>query len=435
MNLQTEAVLEKRELSSPTIPDLFELSIIGSMLSDTSIARNIATTVEAELFGSPRNRLAYITLRNAALLDTPISLEAAISTIDNAPESMDFYGFDSNAIREHLEYCISVCDPPASWPHYARQIELLHAQRSMLGAFDQATADAMQAPDAAGAVSSVLQRVIDAASKCSYANTDEEDKSKKFMRSYQSEESGTRIRFPQDALNTVGGFRAPNVIVVSAYTGGYKSWVASDWAISSAKQNKRVRFYPLEMGWEETYERFMGIHCGIDVDRLIEQKTPKDDVEYCLDEVLKLPIDVIMDKSSPNDIMADILSTTEKPDIVVIDHIQLLKLGNDIRVSLDKALSDFKQFARQHNIVFILVSQLSRPENRRDLPEPTLFMLKESGGIEQIADYVIFIHRYIEREYSYEKETFKMWTAKQRNGQPASKFEVEFKDYRMQQRY
>lgn len=412
-------------------PSIFEMSLIGSMLRNVDYARDIAYAVDPSLFGNPRNAHAYYILRLAAMADSPLAFDAALATIDQSPGSVEFYGLSTQAIADHLLECERICEPASSWPQYVKGIELAHARRTMLGAFDEATADAMSASDSNSAVSAVMERMVTAASECRYeSSADSTDPVTSFMSEYDDYDSGSRIRFSQSPLNTVGGYRAPNVIVVSAFTGIGKSWLVADWSISAAASGKRVRFYPLEMSRDETLERMMAIRCRVDLDALIQRKLPSEQVRYALDDVNSLPIDIIQGKSTASAILSDVLTCPDKPDIVVIDHLQLLRSGKDKRIALDNALNDFKAAALEHNIAFILVSQLSRPENRQDLPDPTMFMLKESGGIEQIADYIVFLHKKIDRTYGGDYETYNIWTAKQRNGQPAGRFKVEFKDYR-----
>jgi replicative DNA helicase len=94
-------------------------------------------------------------------------------------------------------------------------------------------------------------------------------------------------------------------------------------------------------------------------------------------------------------------------------------------------MRDFKAFATENRVAMVLLAQLSRPENRTKPPRPSMYMLKEAGGIEQIADYVVMIHQERELVQGYEQSRRIMWVEKQRQGVAAREFEVDFRRYRI----
>lgn len=105
--------------------------------------------------------------------------------------------------------------------------------------------------------------------------------------------------------------------------------------------------------------------------------------------------------------------------LVIIDYLQLMNgAGNENRQQEVSNLSrKLKQLAREFNCPFLVLSQLSRAVEMRPNHRPMLSDLRESGGIEQDADVVMFIYR---DEY-YNKETDQQGIAevivgKQRNG-------------------
>lgn len=115
-------------------------------------------------------------------------------------------------------------------------------------------------------------------------------------------------------------------------------------------------------------------------------------------------------------------------DAIYLDHLSFCHMGTrvDTRArELDLITQAQKQMAVRHDAPFVVLSQLSRANMARGNKRPTLSDLRESGGIEQNADVVIFLHR----EFYYDKRadpTLAEWDiAKQRNG-PLMTIEMNF---------
>ena len=83
-----------------------------------------------------------------------------------------------------------------------------------------------------------------------------------------------------------------------------------------------------------------------------------------------------------------------KPDLVILDYIQLLDIGRDTRLEgTTKNSRALKMLARKHNIPVIALSQLSRAGKEDRGKAPGLWRLRDSGALEQDADAVVFVWR------------------------------------------
>lgn len=403
------------------------------------IVREVACGVDIQLFHNPRNRFAFEVLQAAAIGGGALGMESAIAAIEQSHGYAEYFSGNMDDVRAHLDDCCTCADPPSSWKQYVGHLRVQHARKVLTSAFDEAALEAASATTVDEAMNLAVGRVIDAAGALRPISAESDrtmaDMVDEYMLDYMMGDAS--IPFPQQQLNTIGGVRPGNVVILSAYTGHRKTWTAIDWALWFAReQAKRVSFYNLEMSEGEIMERLMASVYGLDLEKIVARAYPPTQLESLAAGLQELPMRIVSGSASPSKIITDIAGTprAERPEIVFIDHMHLLSLNvphNQYRQALNDALTRLKGFALDNKIIFVLVAQLARPERRTgELPIPSMYMLKESGAIEQIADYIIFIHRLKETVMGYEQVEDIMWTEKQRQGQPAERFTVQFRDYR-----
>lgn len=84
------------------------------------------------------------------------------------------------------------------------------------------------------------------------------------------------------------------------------------------------------------------------------------------------------------------------PKLVVVDELQMLVQTRSRENRYQEVRDDvhaLKRLAREHNIALVVVSKLNRGPLARPDARPLLHELRDAGGIEDVADEVILIHR------------------------------------------
>lgn len=157
------------------------------------------------------------------------------------------------------------------------------------------------------------------------------------------------------------------------------------------KDGKRVVFLSLEMGDEEIGLR-LAQRRGLSSDRYYEGRMTAADADVIRDVGAasywsKLHLDRV-EKAG----QISILIRRWNPDLVVIDHLQLLAGSEEVK-ELSKTTRQLKLTCERFQTPILCLSQLSRAESQERGKLPRLSRLRGSGTIEQDADTVVFVWR------------------------------------------
>lgn len=197
------------------------------------------------------------------------------------------------------------------------------------------------------------------------------------------------------SLNKItGGIIKSGVFVIAARPGGGKTDLAVNLAAKIAKSQK-VLYFSMEMPTEQLMERIVSNALNIDAAAL-RDKTINDDemksVEAFTESMGKIFLEFIDEpRISVNTVRRYI--EVHKPDIVFIDHIGLMERPNirEQYKALGLVSNNLKQLALEKKIAIVELVQMSRRIESSSSREPSLSDLRESGDIEQDADYVAFL--------------------------------------------
>lgn len=235
-----------------------------------------------------------------------------------------------------------------------------------------------------------------------------------------------------------GGYAAGEVVIVGGYTGQGKSIIGLQMLEAACKQGKRALLFSLEMPARQLFERLSIMGSGLDADEVENQQIDLALLNERHAEMLGWKYSMVDSVNTIEGMRAAYSMEAlqdRKPDVVIIDHLHLLQIqGRDYRLELNRVLGELKRWAVTENVALVLLAQLRRPSGGdMELPMPGLSSLKESSGIEQIADYVVFVHRMPNGQFSYSSDG-QVYIAKQRTGRRLPNLDVSLESLRFVER-
>lgn len=200
----------------------------------------------------------------------------------------------------------------------------------------------------------------------------------------------------------LAGLQDSNLIILAARPGVGKTSFALNIAQHAAiKTGQPVAFFSLEMSQEELVDRLLVSQADIDAFKLKTGRLDARDLDrlsIAMGELAEAPIHI---DDTPGASMAEIrtkarrLQSEQGLRLIIVDYLQLItgrNIENRVQVVTEISQS-LKNLARELKVPVIALSQLSRAVESRTVKKPQLSDLRESGGIEQDADVVMFLYR------------------------------------------
>lgn len=228
-------------------------------------------------------------------------------------------------------------------------------------------------------------------------------------------------RFPTlDRLLTGGGFLPGQLVMVGARTSRGKSSLLLKLAMKFAKQGRKVLFISAEMTLIELTDRLIAMESGIPLSRLasrgVKEFMPR--VTAVAGQIQRLPMEFsIGGRFTLERVTADL--ETSQPAVVIVDYVQRFSPPEGRETNRAAFFSDvangMKSLALTKGVLIVTASQLGRAVEFRDEKTPTLADLKESGGLEEAPDIVMFLHFPVDPDAN-NRRVGEFILAKQRNG-------------------
>lgn len=191
----------------------------------------------------------------------------------------------------------------------------------------------------------------------------------------------------------MGGLHRQELTTIGARPGVGKTMLGMQMALRVSTNGKKVMFTSLEMSVTQICERIIASNTDIDSIRL-RTGNIKDDEWAEIIRVASLyeNANFILDKTSRTVQHIRAKVRKYKPEMVIIDYLQLLQSGTREQ-SREREVAtmarDLKLMSLEFNIPVIMLSQLRRDAEGR---VPNMSDLRESGAIEQDSDNILFLH-------------------------------------------
>lgn len=233
------------------------------------------------------------------------------------------------------------------------------------------------------------------------------------------------VRTPWRGLNQIiGGFERGQMIVIGARPSMGKTVMACQIAVHAAQQGKQACIFSLEMSNVALIQRFIASAAEIPLYSVrggSMEPMERMRAATALSGLCELEQLALADKAYTIPAMRAALARLQrkrKPDVVVIDYLQLLdpvgRHSNRV-AEITEISRGVKLLSQEFDCALVVASQLSR-ESEKENREPRLSDLRDSGSIEQDADLVIFPHRVPGQEAEEKMVRSQFIVAKQRNG-------------------
>ena len=246
-----------------------------------------------------------------------------------------------------------------------------------------------------------------------------------FDKLYESHKNN-RITTGYDCLDqALGSFCGGDYIALGASTGTGKTSIALNLSRMMCLQGKKVLFCSLEMPIEQLRNRFNCINTGLDARKYRTCGfTPEELERYKigLSELDQWSLYILCDYNLTVEKLKAYATEQKKNfglDFIVIDYLGLLSgYGNKSSYERVSALSrNIKVMATELNVPVLVLVQLNRDSKSRENKRPVLTDIRESGAIEQDADFVLFAYRDYMFSGDYgKKDDLEIIVAKNRHG-------------------
>jgi replicative DNA helicase len=240
---------------------------------------------------------------------------------------------------------------------------------------------------------------------------------------------GVRTGF-LDVDNLLMGLQPSTLVVLAARPSMGKTALALGFARGvSTIERRPVLFFSMEMGTLELTKRLLATEAKVDAKKLWTAKLNEPEWGRLSHAVGRLAETPLFIDDNPHCTVMEMRAKARRAKarygdlgLIVVDYVQLMtpstgRRSENRQVEVAEISRGLKILARELECPVLALSQLNRQLEYRNDKRPMLADLRESGGLEQDADVVMFIYR--DEVYDHEspdKGKAEIIVSKHRNG-------------------
>ena len=359
-----------------------ERGVIGSLLIDESLVREMVSVVDTQDFLNPANRLIFQAARQLFRDGKPVD---ALTIRDRV----------GSQYSDYMTQLMEITPTSANWREYAA---LMHSQATTQRIKNLAqyilenavTLDDCRQPCADMAQLLADGRRIDAWTM--------QEMMEDFFRAQDPDAPAPEyVTYGLDVLDQRNYTELGDVVMIGGYPSDGKTALALMMAYHMAARYK-VGFFSLETDKRKVRDRMVASVAQIDFDAIKRRTLTESDwagLAAKSTDMSKRDLTVLRAAGMT---VADIQSASQAYgfQVVVIDYVQLITPEVSRRAPRSEQMADVSRalhtFAQSSGTLVIELAQLTRQE-RGSWREPDMHDLKESGQFEQDADIIFLLYR------------------------------------------
>ena len=199
------------------------------------------------------------------------------------------------------------------------------------------------------------------------------------------------------------GWQKSELTIIGARPSTGKTSLTAFMARVAAQAGYRVAYFSLEMAAERLADKWLVAETGILAESWRQGTLTSEERRQVAEAAEKLGAAAIHVDDSTVISMERIrnkcrlLQKRGACDIVFIDYLQLVQVTGSkksytMAIDMGEMANKAKAIAKELKVPVIVLSQLNRDSEKRADKRPAMYDLRESGGIEQVADVVALIH-------------------------------------------
>lgn len=227
------------------------------------------------------------------------------------------------------------------------------------------------------------------------------------------------------------GLHPGDLVILAGRPAMGKTSLAMNWVEHAAMMQKvPAAVFSMEMPAIQLAQRLISSHGRIDQQALRTGNLSKEEWARINSAATTLRESVIIIDDTPALSPTELRARARRMKrehglgLIVVDYLQLMQIP-DSRENRTNEIAEIsrsmKALAKELSLPIIALSQLNRSVEQRDNKRPRMSDLRESGGIEQDADLIVFIYRdEVYNPDSVDKGVAEVIIAKQRNGPTGS---------------